>query len=82
MSLSIQVLLLKVPTAILNTIKTQLGDKFDEVEITRLLHQAVSETKNAVNKETNADVIYKYFFSSFNRLYEDYLAQKGYTINE
>lgn len=82
LSLSIQVLLLKVPTAILNTIKTQLGDKFDEVEITRLLHQAVSETKNAVNKETNADVIYKYFFSSFNRLYEDYLAQKGYTINE
>ena len=82
LSLSIQVLLLKVPTAILNTIKTPLGDKFDEVEITRLLHQAVSETKNAVNKETNADVIYKYFFSSFNRLYEDYLAQKGYTINE
>lgn len=70
---------------IINTFKAQLGDKFDEVEINRIIQEARGAAVDAFSSLSSVegksmDVVYKYYFEYLNNAYNNYLNQKGITL--
>lgn len=70
---------------IINTFKAQLGDKFDEVEINRIIQEARGAAVDAFSSLSSVegksmDVVYKYYFKYLNTAYNNYLNQKGITL--
>lgn len=70
---------------IINTFKAQLGDKFDEVEINRIIQEARGAAVDAFSSLSSVegksmDVVYKYYFEYLNNAYNNYLIQKGITL--